>query len=104
MKKRTFGRFTEVTEQKNKSAKKAAERALGNNRGQSPDLGEGQSPDLGEGFAGLRGGESQFRVGGVGPCCREGNGTPLRTLAWKIPWTEEPGRLPSMGSHRVRHD
>ena len=26
------------------------------------------------------------------------------TLAWKIPWTEEPGRLPSMGSHRVRHD
>ena len=21
------------------------------------------------------------------------------TLAWKIPWTEEPGRLPSMGSH-----
>ena len=26
------------------------------------------------------------------------------TLAWKIPWTEEPGRLQSMGSHRVRHD
>ena len=26
------------------------------------------------------------------------------TLAWKIPWTEEPGRLPSMGSHRVGHD
>ena len=26
------------------------------------------------------------------------------TLAWKIPWTEEPGGLPSMGSHRVRHD
>ena len=25
-------------------------------------------------------------------------------LAWKIPGTEEPGRLPSMGSHRVRHD
>ena len=25
-------------------------------------------------------------------------------LAWKIPWTEEPGRLPSMGSQRVRHD
>ena len=25
-------------------------------------------------------------------------------LAWKIPWTEEPGRLQSMGSHRVRHD
>ena len=26
------------------------------------------------------------------------------TLAWKIPWTEEPGGLQSMGSVRVRHD
>ena len=26
------------------------------------------------------------------------------TLAWKIPWTEEPGWLQSMGSLRVRHD
>ena len=26
------------------------------------------------------------------------------TIAWKIPWTEEPGRLQSMGSERVRHD
>ena len=26
------------------------------------------------------------------------------TLAWKIPWTEEPGRLQSMGSQRVAHD
>ena len=26
------------------------------------------------------------------------------TLAWKIPWTKEPGRLQSMGSQRVRHD
>ena len=26
------------------------------------------------------------------------------TLAWKIPWTEESGRLQSMGPHRVRHD
>jgi len=25
------------------------------------------------------------------------------TIAWKIPWTEEPGRLQSMGSQRVRH-
>ena len=25
-------------------------------------------------------------------------------LAWEIPWTEEPGRLQSMGLHRVRHD
>ena len=26
------------------------------------------------------------------------------TLAWKIPWTEEPGRLQSMGSQKVGHD
>ena len=26
------------------------------------------------------------------------------TLAWKIPWTEEPGRLQSIGSRRVGHD
>ena len=32
----------------------------------------------------------------------EGNGT--STLAWKIPWTEEPGRLQSIGSLRVGHD
>ena len=25
-------------------------------------------------------------------------------LAWRIPGTEEPGALPSLGSHRVRHD
>ena len=25
-------------------------------------------------------------------------------LAWEIPWTEEPGRLQSMGSQRVGHD
>ena len=25
-------------------------------------------------------------------------------LAWKIPWTEEPGRLLSVGLHRVGHD
>ena len=25
-------------------------------------------------------------------------------LVWRIPWTEEAGGLPSMGSHRVRHD
>ena len=27
-----------------------------------------------------------------------------RILAWRIPWTEEPGRLPSMGSQRARHN
>ena len=34
----------------------------------------------------------------------EGMATHSRILAWRIPWTEEPGRLQSMGSQRVRHD
>ena len=34
----------------------------------------------------------------------EGNGNPLVTLAWKIPWMEEPGRLQSMGLLGAGHD
>ena len=34
----------------------------------------------------------------------ERSGTHSSILAWKIPWTEEPGGLQSMGSHRVGHD
>ena len=30
--------------------------------------------------------------------------TPSSTLAWKIPWMEEPGRLQSMGLQRVGHE
>ena len=30
--------------------------------------------------------------------------THFRILAWKIPWTEEPGKLQSTGSQRVNHD
>ena len=30
--------------------------------------------------------------------------THSNTLAWKIPWTEEPDRLQSIGSQRVGHD
>ena len=30
--------------------------------------------------------------------------TPTSILAWKIPWTEAPGGLQSMGSQRVGHD
>ena len=33
-----------------------------------------------------------------------GHGNPLQYLAWSIPWTEESGRLQSMGSQRVGHD
>ena len=34
----------------------------------------------------------------------KGMATHSSILAWRIPWTEEPGSLQSMGSHRVRHD
>ena len=34
----------------------------------------------------------------------EGIATHSSILAWEIPWTEESGRLNSMGSHRVGHD
>ena len=34
----------------------------------------------------------------------EGMATHSSVLAWRIPWTEEPGGLQSMGSQRVRHD
>ena len=33
-----------------------------------------------------------------------GNCKPLQCSCWKAPWTEEPGRLQSMGSQRVRHN
>ena len=34
----------------------------------------------------------------------EGMATQSSTLAWEIPWTEEPGRLQSIGSQRAGHD
>ena len=34
----------------------------------------------------------------------KGMATYYSILAWRIPWTEEPGRLQSMESQRVRHD
>ena len=43
-------------------------------------------------------------IPGSGRSPGEGNGNPPSTLAWRIPWTEEPGRLQSMGSQRVGHD
>ena len=40
----------------------------------------------------------------VGVFLGEGNGTPLQHSCLENPWTEEPGRLQSMGSLRVGHD
>ena len=41
------------------------------------------------------------KIPGLGSSSGEGNGNPL---AWRIPWTEKPGRLQSMGLQRVGHD
>ena len=43
-------------------------------------------------------------IPGLGRSPGEGNGNPIRVLAWEIPWTEEPGELQSMGSQRIGHD
>ena len=42
-------------------------------------------------------------LGGQDPLEKE-MATHSSILAWKIPWTEEPGELQSMGVARVRHD
>ena len=43
-------------------------------------------------------------IPGLGRSPGEGNGNRSSNLAWRIPWTEEPGGLQSVGSQRVRHD
>ena len=41
---------------------------------------------------------------GLMPLLQKAMANHSSSLAWKIPWMEEPGRLPFMGSLRVRHD
>ena len=43
-------------------------------------------------------------IPGLGRSPGEGNGNHSSILAWKLPWSEEPGRLQSMRSQRVGHD
>ena len=43
-------------------------------------------------------------IPGLGRYLEKEMATHSNTIAWKIPWTEEPGRLQSMGSQRVGHD
>jgi len=43
-------------------------------------------------------------VPGSGRSPAGGNGNYSCILAWKIPWTEQPGRIQSMGSQRVEHN
>ena len=48
--------------------------------------------------------ETQVRFLGWEDPLEKEMATHSSVLAWKIPWTEEPGRLQSMGLQRVRHD
>ena len=41
---------------------------------------------------------------GLGRSPGEGNDKTLSTVAWKMSWTEEPGRLQSMGLQRIGHE
>ena len=48
--------------------------------------------------------ETQVRFLGQEDPLEKEMATHSSILAWKIPWTEEPGRLQSMGLQRVGHD
>ena len=48
--------------------------------------------------------ETQVRSLGQEDPREKGMATHSSILAWKIPWTEEPGRLQSMGSQRVGYE
>ena len=48
--------------------------------------------------------EARVRSLGQEDALEKGIATHSSILAWRIPWTEEPGQLQSMGSQRVRRD
>ena len=48
--------------------------------------------------------ETQIRSLGQKDPLKEGMATHSSILAWRIPWTEEPGGLQSMGLQRVGHN
>jgi len=48
--------------------------------------------------------ETQVRFLGQEDPLEEGMATRSSILAWRIPWTEEPGGLQSIGKQRVGHD
>ena len=48
--------------------------------------------------------ETHVRSLGWNDTVEKGMATQSSILAWRIPWTEEPGELESMGSQRIRHD
>ena len=48
--------------------------------------------------------ETQVQLLGQEDPLEEGMAIHYIVLAWRIPWTEEPGRLQHIGSHRVGHE
>ena len=63
-------------------------------------------PDSSDGKEFASNAGNQGSIPGMGRSPGEGNGNPTHCsiLAWRIPWTEEPCRLQSVGSLRVRHN
>ena len=48
--------------------------------------------------------DTRLRSAGQEDPLEKGMATHSSVLAWRIPWTEEPGRLQSMGFQRVKHN
>ena len=61
-------------------------------------------PGVSDGKASVCNAGDPGSIPGSGRCLEKEMATHSSTLAWKIPWTEEPGRLQPMGSQRVGHD
>ena len=61
-------------------------------------------PDGSNGKASVYNAGDPGSIPGSGRSPGEGNSNPLQYYCLENPWTEEPGRLQSMGSQRVGHD
>ena len=73
--------------------------SLRQQRGTKEPLDEGESEK-----AGLKLNIQKLKIMGWEDPLEKGMATHSSTLAWRIPWREEPGRLQSMGLQRVRND
>ena len=74
------------------------------NRTQSPHLGFPGGASAKEPAASAGDIKDAGSIPGLGRSPGGGHGSPLHIPAWRIPWTEEPGRQQSMGSLRVGHN
>ena len=61
-------------------------------------------PDISDGKESACNAGDQVQSLGQEDLLEKGMATPFRILAWRIPWTEQPDGLQSMGSQRVGHD